>query len=226
LVAAEDARLKAAAAEAAARAAAATRAAGTSSGTGTDTPSPAPVESATPAETPTSTDAQTTERWSTRQPFRSEAFSNTSVGTGLVTDRRNVMTSTLKSNSTALNSARWSVPVYEAVDSDPTWTIVDDNGRSFTLKIPAAAAPTDGTDQHMSVTQPDQRTDFEMWGASENVIRMGCPICGANRSAVHRNDRWSPSVGYLSPSRPNPHRRGRRVAHPAHAGDWASTTTS
>ena len=106
-----------------------------------------------------------TARWSTRQPFLSEAFSNTSVGTGLVTDRRSVMTSTLKLNSTALNCARWSFPVYEAAYSDPTWTIVDDNGRSFTLQIPDTAAAAEGTDQHMSIVQPDRRTDFEMWGA-------------------------------------------------------------
>jgi hypothetical protein len=95
-VAAAKAAAKAATRRAAKAASAVRAEGGTSSGSSTDTSSPVPVESPTPVETRTPTDAPstatpTTERWSTRQPFRSEAFSNNSVGTGLVTDRRKVM---------------------------------------------------------------------------------------------------------------------------------------
>jgi hypothetical protein len=69
--------------------------------------------------------------------------------------------------STALNSARWSFPVYEAAESDPIYTITDDGGRTFTMRIPNTATPAAGTDQHMSITQPDRHTDYEMWGASK-----------------------------------------------------------
>jgi hypothetical protein len=74
----------------------------------------------------------------------------------------------LKLHNTYINSARWSFPVHEASESDPTWTITDSNGFTVTLKIPDFAAPAIGTDSHMSVTQPDKRTNYEMWRASKD----------------------------------------------------------
>jgi hypothetical protein len=114
--------------------------------------------------------APAAERWSTLHPFLSSAFSNTSVGSGIITDPNSPMTASLKLHNTYINSARWSFPVYEASTTDPTWTITDSNGFTVTLKIPNAAAPSPGTDSHMSVTQPDKRTNYEMWRASKDAL--------------------------------------------------------
>jgi hypothetical protein len=119
------------------------------------------------ATSPSSTPA--TERWSTLHPFLSSAFSNTSVGSGIITDPNSPMTATIKQYTTHINSANWSFPVIEASASDPQWTITDSNGTTFTLRIPNSAAPSPGTDAHISLTQPDKRTHYEMWRASKDA---------------------------------------------------------
>jgi hypothetical protein len=107
------------------------------------------------------------ERWSTLHPFLSSAYSNTSVGSGITTSTSSPMTAALKLRSAAFNSARWSIPVYEAAAGDPTFT-VQTATYSMTMQIPDAATPAAGTDAHMSITQTDRRTDYEMWGASKS----------------------------------------------------------
>jgi hypothetical protein len=116
-----------------------------------------------------SVSAPSSERWSTLHPFLSSAFSNTSVGSGILTASNSPMNASLQLHSAYINSKNWSFPVYEASATDPTWTITDGNGFTVTLKIPDTAAPSPGTDSHMSVTQPDKRTNYEMWRAYKDA---------------------------------------------------------
>jgi hypothetical protein len=113
--------------------------------------------------------AAAVERWSTLHPFLSSAFSNISVGSGILTDPNSVKNDTLQLHTPYLNSARWSVPVYEASAANPSYTITDRNGTTFTFQIPNNAAAALGTDMHMSVTQPDKRTNYEMFGAAKTT---------------------------------------------------------
>jgi len=108
-------------------------------------------------------------RWSTLHPFLSAAFSNTAVGTGLTTDPDSVKNDALQLQQAYINSARWSVPVYEAAETDPLYTITDRNSTTFTFRIPDNAVAAAGTDMHMSVTQPDRQINFEMFGAAKNT---------------------------------------------------------
>jgi hypothetical protein len=107
------------------------------------------------------------ERRSTLHPFLSSTFSNTSIGSGIVTDPASAKNATLQAHGTDINSEDWSIPVYEASASDPEYTFSDNESEVITLRIPDVAEPAIGTDRHISVTQPNRQVNVEMWGATK-----------------------------------------------------------
>lgn len=98
-------------------------------------------------------------------PFRSSAFSNTSVGSGAIfgsaTDRRNVA---LQKHAANINRDSWSIPVYRATASDPTVTVSINANWRQSMRVPSGATTTTGTDGHMTIVQPDGKTAYELWG--------------------------------------------------------------
>ena len=101
----------------------------------------------------------------TRHPFSAAAFSNTKVGAALrfagASDPRH---STFRAGGTNVNSERWSISVQQATHNDPLATVRADSGGTHSIRIPVNATTTGGTDQHMSIIQPDARTAYEAWG--------------------------------------------------------------
>ncbi|MHA7141277.1 S-layer homology domain-containing protein [Arthrobacter sp. Sr33] len=98
-------------------------------------------------------------------PFSTSAFSNTRVGPAIrfasASDPRH---STFRAGGTNVNSERWSISVQQASQSDPVATVRADAGGTHSIRIPLNATTTGGTDQHMSIIQPDARTAYEAWG--------------------------------------------------------------
>lgn len=100
----------------------------------------------------------------TDHPFSPTTFSNTRVGPAVEfapdDDPRHA---TFREGSTDVASKRWSISVQHTDGGDPTATL-QANGDKHFIKIPADAATTGGTDDHMVVIQPDGRTAYELWG--------------------------------------------------------------
>lgn len=98
-------------------------------------------------------------------PFSTSAFSNTRVGPAIrfasASDPRH---STFLSGGTNVNSERWSISVQQASQSDPVATVRADAGGTHSIRMPLNATTTGGTDQHMSIIQPDAQTAYEAWG--------------------------------------------------------------
>jgi len=67
-----------------------------------------------------------------------------------------------------INRDRWSVAVAHATSSDPLATLTDTkSGKKYSIRIPRDARPTEGTDRHLSVIQPDGRTAYELYKAEK-----------------------------------------------------------
>ncbi|MHA7287353.1 hypothetical protein ACX80I_13830 [Arthrobacter sp. MDT3-44] len=134
-------------------------------------PTPAPTPTVAPAPLAPAPLASAT-RVTSLHPFSSASFSNTSVGSGIqfapANDQRNL---DLQKETTGLASARWSVRVVKATLNDPivevkvvsgsTWLVKHPLGTP--IRIPRDAMPGAGTDQHLSVIQPDGRYMVEGW---------------------------------------------------------------
>jgi hypothetical protein len=103
----------------------------------------------------------TTTRDATLQPFASTSPFNTSLGSGAVY-ANDAMTSSIRGGVTAIASAQWSISVVRATSSDPMCTLELPWG-TWQVVIPTNAIPAAGTDNHLSVIQPDGKTVLETW---------------------------------------------------------------
>jgi hypothetical protein len=72
---------------------------------------------------------------------------------------------------TWVNAEQYSFPVVQAELCDPVVTIEevsqDEDISGIEIRIPAAAAPAEGTDSHLLVVQPDGTTVIELFGAEK-----------------------------------------------------------
>lgn len=113
----------------------------------------------------------------TLHPFSSTAFSNTRVGQVIkfagAPDPRH---STLRIGGTNVNSERWSISIQQARQTDPVVTLRAEAGGTHSIRIPVKATTTGGTDQHMAIIQPHNRTAYEAWGCNASPAPSGPPV--------------------------------------------------
>ncbi|NKX51499.1 hypothetical protein HER39_13155, partial [Arthrobacter deserti] len=129
-------------------------------------PAPAPTASAAPQPSATSGTgaARSGPRTAALQPFTSGTFSNVAIGSGArYSPAADPRVTAFKQVGTNVNHERWSISVQQARSTDPLVTLTS-SGKAVQLRIPVNATTTGGTDQHMSVIQPDGRTSYETWG--------------------------------------------------------------
>ncbi|MCW3063941.1 MAG: hypothetical protein JWN32_1113 [Solirubrobacterales bacterium] len=67
-----------------------------------------------------------------------------------------------------INAAQYSIPVYQASNSDPTLNLFVNGQYWASPHVPAAATPAAGTDQHLVLIEPDGVHSDELWKASIN----------------------------------------------------------
>ncbi|WP_019483213.1 carbohydrate-binding domain-containing protein [Arthrobacter sp. TB 23] len=128
-------------------------------------PAPAPTPGPAPRPTPPPTAPAPAAKDYSLHPFSSSAFSNTPVGPAVsfaaAGDSRHGV---FQRGGTNVNSSRWSISVQQAKTSDPVATVRATAGGTHSIRIPVNATTTGGTDQHMTVIQPDKKTAYEVWG--------------------------------------------------------------
>lgn len=75
----------------------------------------------------------------------------------------------------ALNSSDFTFYTYYATNSDPWVTVTDAGGATYTIRCPANAVPSTGTDRHLCIVDPDgmHSHDFVFATRSGNTITTG-----------------------------------------------------
>jgi len=95
------------------------------------------------------------------QPFAATSPFNTSLGDGAIY-ADDEMAAALRQRPATLASARWSISVVQATNADPLCGLTLPWG-VWKVRIPTDARPGAGTDNHLSVIQPDCKTVVETW---------------------------------------------------------------
>lgn len=68
----------------------------------------------------------------------------------------------------ALNLWDYTIATWYAKETDPLVTIYDANGGVYTVRCPAEAVPSSGTDKHMCIISPDRTYSSDMWLATRS----------------------------------------------------------
>ncbi|MDQ2623812.1 MAG: hypothetical protein M3Y20_01495, partial [Actinomycetota bacterium] len=147
--------------------------------TPTKTPSPTPSKSPTPtpskSPTPTPSPSATPKppagtRLAALHPFSSSSPANTALGSGAkYGGTGDARMKGLTPVTPTINRDRWSIAVAYAKSSDPLATLTDlKSKKTYKIRIPENATTTGGSDQHLSIIQPDGRTAFELYKAEKS----------------------------------------------------------
>ncbi|MEJ2611934.1 MAG: PKD domain-containing protein [Candidatus Thiodiazotropha sp.] len=129
----------------------------------------------TSVETAVGPSEQTPERDVALHPFTSWSPWNTSLGSDAAYEEAtDPATANFLSGSPAVNSARWSVAVYQATTEDPLATVVDtkltassNDDVTHQIHVPVNAYPTGGTDGHVAVIDPDGKLVWELYAMTK-----------------------------------------------------------
>ncbi|MCU1517295.1 MAG: hypothetical protein JWQ75_2016 [Pseudarthrobacter sp.] len=105
-----------------------------------------------------------TTRSALRQPFSSDSFWNTSVGSGAKFESAlSTRTASFLSGSSYINCEEWSIPVVNAGSADPVASVRTSPTWAWNYRVPTNAQIALGTDGHSVITQPDAATAYENW---------------------------------------------------------------
>jgi len=137
--------------------------------TPTTTPTPTPTPSVTPTPSPTPSPTPVPGRlYSTTSFWNTPIASNPAVDPGSAAMVQGGLVA-YASNANFANTDAWGVPIVFAKSTDTLYNIgctKYDCSTSISVRIPAGAKPTTGSDHHLVVV--DGNTEVDMWLASYN----------------------------------------------------------
>jgi len=133
------------------------------------TPSPTPTEPPAPKPSPTPEPPSQGTRLAALHPFSSGSPANTAIGSkARFGGSDHAMMRGLALADPTINRQNWSIAVAYAKSSDPVATLTDTTSKKkYTIHIPKDASTTGGTDQHLSIIQPDGRWAYELYKATK-----------------------------------------------------------
>jgi hypothetical protein len=98
-------------------------------------------------------------------PFAATSPWNAPISAGTTFESRTgARTSSFMIAKPVINRGSWSIAVRQAKTTDPQVTLqAVRNGKTFQIRVPAAADATGGLDRHLTIIQPDGYTAYDMY---------------------------------------------------------------